>query len=120
MLLFKSLLGGYWKYLAIVGIASFAYWYVWDTGRDFERAKWEAAMIEEQARGIERLENAYAYGALLADELHAAGLQRGDILRRLQNAARNSPNAGAACLDADGVLRLNTFRGDDAAGGTSP
>jgi len=98
------------KAFAILAIAAFAYYYVWDTGRDYERAKWEVAMNAERERQDHLMDLARKHGAVLAGALHAAEIERSDLLRRMQNEARNAPNAGDACLDADGVMRLNSLR----------
>ena len=108
-LLASPLLKPILKYGAMVAVALFAYWYVWDTGRDHERAKWEDAMRAEQDRQVELLDAAREHGAALAAELEAAEVERSDLLRRMQDEARNAPNAGNACLDADSVMRLNSL-----------
>jgi len=97
------------KFAAMAAVAALAFYYVWDMGRDSERAKWEAEMRAERDRQIVLLDEAREYGAAAATALEAAEVERGDLLRRMQNEARNSANAGAACLDADGVMRLNSI-----------
>lgn len=96
-----------WKYVALAALAFGAYWYVWDTGRDFERSKWETAMAAEAARIDRILDVAQDYSEALAGQLTDADRVRSDLIRRLQHAARTSPNADRVCLDADGVMRLN-------------
>lgn len=108
--MFAMLTGPLVKMIAIASVAMFAFYYVWDMGRDSERAKWETAMRAEVERQTELLDAARQDGAALAAQLRTAGVERSTLLRRLQDEARTAANAGNACLDADSVMRLNALR----------
>jgi len=100
------------KALACIAVATFAYWWIWSTGVEHERAKWEIRMSQERDRQEEILVAAREAGYRAAAALDAAEDERNTLLRRLQDDARNAVNADDACLDADSILRLNTIRSD--------
>ena len=102
---------GVYKYLILAALAAAAYWFVWDTGRGFERARWEAVMAAEVSRQAEIIEAAAVASEVAAALLLSAEGRRLALVRRLQNEARNSTDADACGLGAAGVLRLNTLSG---------
>ena len=106
---------GLYKYLVIAALAAAAYWFVWDTGRGYERARWEAAMAAEVARQAEIVNAALEASRIAAGLLMDAEDQREELVRRLQREAHKSPSADAVCLGADSIMRLNTIGGDAEA-----
>ena len=103
-----------WKYVAIVAAALFAFWFVRDLGVQSANAKWEIAMAKERERQSEVTTIYRESSQILASQLLDSQLSRGNLVRRLQDEARNAPNANRICLDVDSVLRLNTLSGRPA------
>ncbi len=106
---------GVYKYLLFAALAAMAYWFVWDTGRGFERARWEAAMATEVARQQEIADAFRDSSRLLAEQLLDSTEERGTLLRRLQREARDATDADACGLGAAGVMRLNNLSGSTEA-----
>jgi len=99
---------GIGKYLVLASLAAGAYWFVWDTGRGFERARWERISAEEVARQAEIMEDAHAAGELAAERLLNSETRRRELVRRLSNEALKDPRADDTCLGPAGVMRLNS------------
>jgi hypothetical protein len=99
-----------WKYVALVTAALFAFWFVRNMGVLAERDRWEAATAVEVARQAEIASDAQRASALAAVRLMASEDARTELMRRLRDAAKRSPNAGRECLDVDSVMRLNSLR----------
>lgn len=102
---------GIYKYLIIAALAAAAYWFVWDTGRDFERGRWETKMSAEVSRQQDITDEFRALSESLAEQLLSSNEQRESILRRLQREARDAPDADACGLGASSVMRLNNLNG---------
>lgn len=102
---------GYVKYAAIALAASLAYWFVWDTGRGFERGRWERATQVELRRQADATEDARVASEVAAGRLLASEAERQKLLRRLRDEALADDNAGNACIGAAGVMRLNSIGG---------
>lgn len=102
-----------YRYIAIALIAVGAYWFVWDTGRGFERGRWEAATQVEQDRQRDIAEASREASEVAAGVLLSMEAERSKLLRRLKNEASHDPGADNACLTPAGSLRLNSV-GDQA------
>lgn len=102
---------GVYKYLIFIALAAGAYWFVWDTGRGFERARWETAMAKEVSRQQTIIDAALVASEEAAALLLSAEDQRVALVRKLSNAALSAPNSGNPCLDAASILRLNALGG---------
>lgn len=98
--------------LALVSALGFAYWWVWSTGVQHERTRWERATTEEIARQTEINDEAREASELVSQQLLAAQTERDALVRRLSNEARDDVDAGRPCLGAAGVLRLNALSGE--------
>lgn len=103
---------GYAKYIAIALLAAVAYWFVWDTGRGFERGRWERATVVELQRQQTILDAAQMASEIAAGLLLDSEAVRSKLVRRLSNEAANDTGADNACITPAGVVRLNSVGGE--------
>jgi len=94
--------------LSMIGVG---YWWIWDTGREYERAVWVEASANEVARQDEINDIAREEAEILAEQLLSVQEERRALLRRLRNEARNDAGADVACIGPAGILRLNSVGG---------
>lgn len=100
------------KLVAAAIAVAVAYWFVWDTGRGFERALWESASAEEVSRQRDISEDAQRASEVAAGRLLKSEATRRSLVRRLRNEATLDPDADAMCINPAGSLRLNAIGGN--------
>lgn len=82
---------------------------VYDDGVAVERAVWQQKLEVERQRRDDVLQEAQRKAADLVEQLHAIELQKASKLEGIDNASR--ADDGHACLDPDGLRRLNELDG---------
>jgi len=110
LMVFKTLGGGWIKYLLIAAALGAAFLYVRNMGVQAERTRWEKAVIAEQARqnkvNAKWVEQSILDADGIAERIHSLTLLREEA----DLEANTEHGSDVVCLPDTAVMRLNAIR----------